>query len=148
MKRERGLIVPLPLILYGVAALAILGALWAIYHGIEKRGYERAMAECRAAAAAQREQELKSGAAASTKLEESNAKSRTVYRTITRNVDRIVDRPVYRRECFDPDGLRDANAALRGPRADPGKPDPAVPGPDAARRSDRSGGAAEGDRDR
>lgn len=149
MRRARGFAIPLPLILYGVAALAIVAALWAVYHGIEKRGYERGMAECREAAAAQREQELKAGAAASARLEESNAKAKTVYRTITREVDRIVDRPIYRdRDCVDDDGLRAINAALRGPRADPGKPDAAVPGSGAARDRDRGGDTAEGDRDR
>lgn len=140
---QRGFVVPLSLLLYAVAAVAIIGSLWAIYHGIEKRGYERGMAECREAAAAQRVAELAAGAAASTKLEDSNAKARTVYRTITRNVDRYIDRPVYRAECFDADGLRDVNAALRGPRAATGKPDGAVPGSDAARGSDRGSGAAE-----
>lgn len=143
MNRQRGLFVPLPLILYGVAALAIVGALWGVYHGIEKRGYERGMAECREAAAAQREQELKAGAAASTKLESENAKARTVYRTITRTVDKIVDRPIYRDRCLDDDGLRIARDALRGPRADTSQPDGAVPGPDAARGADRSGDSAE-----
>lgn len=148
MKRERGLFIPLPLILYGVAALAIIGALWGLYHAVEKHGYERGMAECKEAAAAQRAAELAASAAASTKLEDSNAKARTVYRTITRNVDRYIDRPVYRAECFDADGLRDANAALRGPGAAARKPDAAVPGSGAARDRDRGGDSAEGDRDR
>lgn len=141
---QRGFAIPLPLILYGVAALAVIASLWAIYHGIEKRGYERGRAECERAAKAQRDAELAAGAAASKQLETENAKSRTVYRTITRNVDRIVDRPIYRdRACLDDDGLRIAADALRGPRADTRKPDGAVPGPDAARQPDRSGGAAE-----
>lgn len=149
MNRQRGLLIPLPLILYGVAALAIIAALWAIYHGIEGRGYERGKAECEQAAKAQREAELKASAAASTKLEASNAKAKTIYRTITRTVDKIVERPIYRdRACFDDDGLRAANDALRGPRAAAGKPDEPVPGSGAARERDGRSDTAEGDRDR
>lgn len=55
-------------------------------------------------------------------------KERVVYQTITETVDRIVERPVYRAACFDDDGLRQLNAAIRGEsEPTPGKPAPALP---------------------
>lgn len=128
---------------YAIAAFLVAGALYWLYDTGYSRGATSVQAKWDAASAKQREVELAAGAAASTKLETDNAKARTVYRTITRTVDKIVDRPVYVRACFDADGLRIAADALRGPRADPGKPDRPMPGLDAARGGDRGGRPAE-----
>jgi hypothetical protein len=54
---------------------------------------------------------------------------RVVYQVITETVDRIVERPVYRNVCLDADGLRALGDAIHGRASDPGKPAPAVPGP-------------------
>lgn len=148
MMRQQGGFIPLPLILYAVAGLAIIAALWGVYHSIDKRGYERGITECRAAAAVQRDREIEAGAGASTQLEKSNEKARVVYRTITQSVDHYIDRPVYRNACFDSDGLLDANAALRGARTAPGKPDDSVPGSDRARGPDGGDDPPETDRGR
>ncbi len=70
-------------------------------------------------------------------LEKARAQREIVYRTITKQVDRIVDRPVYRNVCLDDDGLRVINDALSGQATpDPGQPDAAVSGADAAGRQD------------
>lgn len=42
------------------------------------------------------------------------ASREVVYKTITKKVDKIVERKVYSNECFDSEGLEEANKALRG----------------------------------
>ena len=101
------------------------------------------------AGAARRAREAAQAAAAATTLENRNEKARIVYRTITERVDHYIDRPVYRNVCFDADGLRDANAALRGdaaPVPDPAQPHRPLPGPRPALRWDRSLRLAQTDR--
>ena len=120
------------LLLYGLLALAVLGALSGIAYKIHDAGYEQAKLECTEAAAAQRAAEATVAAAAATKKESGDAKARVIYRTITRDVDRIVERPVYRNVCLDSDGLRSVNAALSGaltPAAEPAQPMPATDAP-------------------
>lgn len=78
------------------------------------------------------EAEATKQAAASQALETTKEQAHVQYVTITKTVDKIVERPVYRNVCLDPDGLRAANAAIRGQAADPGKPDAALPGPKRA----------------
>lgn len=129
--------------LYLIGIVALIGALTWIYGAIESSGYDRGMAECARRAQEQRDAEARQSAAASTSLEEKNAKAKVVYRTVTRTVDRLVDRPVYRNVCLDDDGLRAANAALSGALAAAGEPDGAVSKPDAARAGDGRGSAAE-----
>lgn len=63
-------------------------------------------------------------------LEDAKKDRKVIYRDIEKSVIRYVDRPVYKSACIDVDGLRDANAAIRGQAADPGKPEAAVPAPD------------------
>lgn len=50
---------------------------------------------------------------ASEELEAVRGKTEIKYRTITKEVEKIVDRPVYSGVCFDDDGVRLANSALR-----------------------------------
>lgn len=50
---------------------------------------------------------------ASRELEHARSKTEIKYRTITKEVEKLVDRPVYSNVCFDADGLRLANEALR-----------------------------------
>lgn len=54
---------------------------------------------------------LEQAQAAGAALEQKKEQTRVVYRDIVKQVDQVVDRPVYRGECFDPDGLQLANAA-------------------------------------
>lgn len=64
--------------------------------------------------------------AAASNLERKKEEVRTEFVTIERMVDRVVEKPIYSNACFDDDGLRELNAALRA-RADPGIPAPVVP---------------------
>lgn len=139
--RQRGSI-----LLYGLIALAILGALAGIGHSIYSSGFDAAKLECEEAAKRQREEEAAKGNAASTSLEVGNAKAKVVYRIITKNVDKYIDRPVYRNICFDADGLRDANAALVGALAPAGEPDKPLPASRTAYRWEWRLRLAQGDR--
>ena len=131
-------LIPISLIAYGLAAVAVLGALGYIAHSIRESGYQQAKAECQQAAQAQREAEAKQAAAAATGLEVKREKAKVVYRTITEKVNVEVEKPVYRNICIEPDGLLLANAALAGKSPDPAQSGPTVPAANAALR--RSGG--------
>ena len=104
--------------MYLLLALAVIGALAGLHHKIYTSGYTAGEAACKAQRekdnALQREREAKQAGNAVTNLEKGDEKQKTVYRTITKRVKEYVDRPVYRAECWDADGLRDANAALLG----------------------------------
>lgn len=142
--RQHG-VIPLSLILYGALAAAVLLGAWRLHAAVKQSGYDEAKAECIAAAAAQREKEQQQAHTAGSILEAEDGKARIVYRTITKAVDRYIDRPVYRAACLDADGLRDANAALRGSSAAPGESDERVPRPDPSRERDRRDGATKTD---
>lgn len=135
--------IPIGLIAYGLAALAVVGAIYGVYRAIDaswettagiERGAKDKQAEWDAAIARQREAERVAAEAASTNLEKGNAKARIVYRTITQEVDRVVTRDLYRNVCLDDDGLRHARAAILGGESPPpGKPDGPLPKPAAPR---------------
>lgn len=139
MKRQLGYA---QLIMIGVALAVGLGAVFVIYNKGYDAGYSARVEEDREAELAQEAIET----AASVELEQDREKTRTVYRTITREVDRVVEKPVYRDVCFDPDGLRLANAALAGALVAAGEPDRGVPDAGAARGREGSDGPAEADR--
>lgn len=123
--RQQGF-VPIGLILYAVAGVAILGALYGLYrHGLTT-GRAEVQAAWDRANQAQREREAKQAATASTKLETANAKAKVVYRTNTKFVDKIVERVEYRNVCLDAVGLCIANASIRGESATACKPDKPV----------------------
>ena len=123
--RQRGF-VPVGLILYAVAGIAIIAAVWAFHnHGV-KQGRAEIQTKWDKANKDQRDAEAKKSAKASTKLEKSNVKARIVTRTVTEYVDRVVERPIYRNVCLDADGLCIARAAIRGESADTCKPDKPV----------------------
>lgn len=126
--RQRGQI-----LIYGLLALAIIGALGLISKKIYDAGAAAVRLEWQQANEQQRKDEMEKAVAAAVGLEAGNAKAKVVYRTITKSVDRYIDRPVYRNVCFDDDGLRDANAALVGAFTPAAKPDQPVPKPDAVR---------------
>lgn len=140
MSRQRGTI-----LIYGLIALALVGALSAIAWSIYRAGQASKQVEWDRAAAQQARNEAAQAHRAAANLEENNAEASVIYKTITRSVDRYVDRPVYRAECFDADGLRDANAALTGQAARPAKPDYSLSGSDAARGRHGSIGLAQTD---
>lgn len=134
--RQRG-VIPLGLILYAVAGLAILAALWGLHrHGVNS-GRAEIQAKWDKASRDQRAAEEKKITTAATKLEVANAEARVVTRTVTVQVDKIVERPIYRNVCLDADGLCVANAAIRGASPDscqPGKPVPRAPSTDGRDR--------------
>ena len=140
--RQRGLVWWIYLIALIGVGIALYGAYkwvdtsWETTAGIRK-GAKDKQAEWDQAKQDQREKERAKIDTATTKREAQREKTTTVYRTITKNVDRYIDRPVYAAACIDDSGLRDINAALRGPDAPASKPSSGLSGPDAAGRSDR-----------
>ena len=141
MTRQRGTI-----LVYGLIALAIIGVLSGIAWKIYSAGQTSKQVEWDKAAAKQAKKESAQSTHSATKLEAKNAEAKVVYKTITRTVDKYIDRPVYRAECFDADGLRDANAALNnGQPAAPPKPDYNLSRPDPYGRRQGWLGAAQND---
>lgn len=134
MNRQRGVLLLNPILIYGLLALAIVGVLSSIAWKIYSAGQTSKQVEWDKAAAEQAKRETAQSTRAATQLEAKNAEAKVVYKTLTRTVDKYIDRPVYRVECFDADGLRDANAALIGQTAAPSKPDYSLPRPDPAGR--------------
>jgi len=133
------------ILLYAALGLAILVTLSLIAYKIRESGKDVIRLEWAEANRLQREAEAKKATAAAEKKEVGDVKSRVVYRTVTQSVDRYIERPVYRNVCFDADGLRDANTALRNPSATPGKPDKPVSRPITTLRWDRSLSIAKAD---
>jgi hypothetical protein len=138
--RQRGSLT-FELILYVAIAVAVVGSIYAVYSYIDhhwettagiERGAKDKQAEWDAANAKQRKAEADKSAKAATGLEKGNADAKVVYRTITQRVDRYIDRAIYRAECFDDDGLSDANSALLGKITTGSKPDGTLPKPDAS----------------
>lgn len=121
------------------AAVAFAGGAW-IGHGMTAASYQKdiiAEQAARIEAIKQSADAVQAAAVAANQhaeeLEKARARREIVYRTITQQVDKIVDRPVYRNVCLDDSGLRVINEAFRGEAAsDPGQPDAAVSGADAA----------------
>lgn len=148
--RQRGTI-----LLYLIAGIAFLAMLYGLVYWVDThwetkagvaRGESTKQAEWAAAVAKQRADEEEKIGDASTKKEAGDANAKIVYRTITRTVDKYIDRPIYRNECLDDDGLRDANRALGGPGGAAAGTDKPMPGPGAAGKQDGSGGPAKADR--
>lgn len=140
MNSQRGTI-----LIYGLIALAIIGLLSGIAWKIYSAGQTAKQVEWDRASTQQAKKETVQSTTAATQLEADNAQAKIVYKTITRKVDKYIDRPVYRAECFDIDGLRDANSALSGQAADPPKPDYSLSQPDAAGRRQGRLGPPQGD---
>ena len=126
------------LLMYGLLALAVLGALGGIYGAGYRSGSNSVMNEWQTASREQRDREAKAGQKAAEKKEAGDAKAKVVYRKITQEVERVVEKPVYRNVCLDPDGLRIARDAIRGEVSDPAKPDQPLRPP--ARTSGRVSG--------
>lgn len=129
------------LLLYGLVALALLGAFSGIAYKIHDAGYQQARAECEQAARAQRELEEKQATKAAVRKEKGDAKARIVFRTIREEVERVVEKPVYvDRPCLDDAGLRLARDAIAGrTSSNPAVVDRAVPAPAPAVGRDSKG---------
>lgn len=140
MNSQRG-----TLLIYGLLALAILSVLSGVAWKIYSAGQTARQVEWDKAATRQARKETAQSTTAATQLESKNAEAKVVYKTITRTVDKYIDRPVYRAECFDADGLRDANAALNGQAAAAPQPDHSVRQPDPAGRRHGGHGPAQSD---
>ena len=124
------------ILMYGLLALAVLGALGGIYGAGYRSGSNSVMNEWQTASREQRERELKAGQKAAEKKEVGDQEAKVIYRKITQEVERVVEKPVYRNVCLDPDGLRIARDAIRGEVSDPAKPDESLRPP--ARTSGRN----------
>lgn len=120
-----------PWLIIGVS-LALFSAGFGAAWSWQGSRYEVRIAALQADSHTRKDNEAEKAADASTELEKGNAKDNVVYKTITKYVDRVVERPVYKRACFDLDGLSAANAALTGTSPDPGEPDRPVSRPDSA----------------
>jgi acetyl-CoA acetyltransferase len=107
--------------MYGLLALAVLGALGGIYGAGYRSGSNSVMNEWQTASREQREREEKKAQKAAEKKETGDAKAKVVYRTITKTVDRIVSEPSYRKECLTDDGLAAARQAIKGELDPPSK---------------------------
>lgn len=122
VSRERG-VIPIGLILYALAAVAVIGGIWAFHnHGV-RQGRAEVQARWDAAIEEQREQESKAIEKASTKLEASNVKARVVTKQVIVEREKIIDRPIYSNVCLDSDGLRLARCAIAGENPATCKPD-------------------------
>jgi len=114
------------LLMYGLLALAVLGALGGIYGAGYRSGSNAVHNEWQTASREQRDREAKAGQKAAEKKEAGDAKAKVVYRRITQEVERVVEKPIYHHICLDPDGLRHARDAIGGKITDPPKPDESV----------------------
>lgn len=63
---------------------------------------------------------------ASAKFEKDRQDVQTRFRTITVEVEKIVDRPIYGQQCFDNDGLRIINDAIKATASEPSATVPAT----------------------
>lgn len=115
------------LIAYGLIAIAILGALGGIGYKVRESGKESVRLEWAKANEEARKREAAASAKAAADLAAERAKRKVVIRERTTYVDKIIDRPIYRNVCIEPDGLRCANAAIRGESAAGCKPDGTLP---------------------
>ena len=106
------------LLMYGLLALAVLGALGGIYGAGYRSGSNSVMNEWQTASREQRAREEKRATKAAEKKEQGDAKAKVVYRTIYRDVEKVVERPSYSSVCLDDDGLRLSRDAIGGKSPD------------------------------
>lgn len=94
----------------GFVLILLSGCYWWVgNHAVENYKQEQAIVQAKADKA----QQLKYDTLAAD-YEVAKASREVVYKTITKRVDKIVERKVYSNECFDLEGLEEANKALRG----------------------------------
>lgn len=134
--------IPPSLAAIGAAVAFCLGAGSA--YQLTANHYEAAAAEERQAAAEAYQQRTEDYNQASAELERAKNEKQIVYRTITKRVETYIDRPIYLRDAYDDDGVRDVNATF-AESADPSQPDARVPAADTTGRQDRRPRPAEND---
>lgn len=134
-----------PIVTYAIVAAALVASLWgaAAWHaGVHyQRGYDKAATEAMEANKERLEREVHQNAKASKGRETDRVRIETVYEEIEVEVERVVERAVYLDRCFDDDGLRLANAALRGEGAAGRGADGTMPGAEALGLGLGQGGA-------
>lgn len=123
--------IPPTLAAIGAALAFTAGA--AVSYQFTSDHYKAAAAEQERAAAEAYQQRTDEYHQASAELERAKNEKQIVYRTITKRVETYIDRPVYQRDAYDDDGVRDVNATF-AESADPGEPGARVPAADAAGR--------------
>lgn len=112
--------------LYLLTALSIACTLFGFAGGWKVQGWRQAALEHTRQVQQQRDTQkrLDRVAEAATSHEDFKAKEDIRYVERIKVVQKIVERPVYRNTCFDDDGMRELNAAIRG--EDSGKPQTTV----------------------
>lgn len=80
----------------------------------------------------------------SAELERVKSEKKVIYRTIAKRIETYIDRPIYLRDAYDDDGVRDVNATFAD-AADTGEPGTGVPGANPAGGQDGRDRAAEND---
>lgn len=122
--RQRG-IISVEWVIYGLIALAILGAIGTGVHYVKEWGADEVRAEWKAAEEKSRlEQEAKIAKAAE-ELAAERKKRRTVIQERTVYVDRNIEKLVSSGACFSSDGVRELNCVLQS--KDRCEPDGRVP---------------------
>ena len=121
------------IIVYAVLALAVMGMIGTGVYKVKQWGGNEVRAEWNQANEKARAEEQAKSEQAAKELADAKAKRQVVYKTITQTVDKYIDRPIYKSECFDPDGLRDAQSAIAGKITDRLKSDSKLPAVKPAR---------------
>ena len=101
--------------------LGVLASVFAVASGGYIKGRVDANANCavkilalQTASQTAKDAEAAKAVKSATNLEKDNADADVKDQAREVVITKIVERPVYRAECFDPDGLSIANAALTG----------------------------------
>lgn|SRR3990167_1034753 len=121
------------LIVYGLIALAIMGAIGTGVYKVKQWGANEVRQEWSDANEDARAREVMASINAAKDLSDARVKRRIVIQEVTTYVDKIVERAVYSNVCLDASGLRCLDAAILGQSAAGCKPDgamPAAPTPD------------------
>ena len=101
-------------LLYGFLILSLLGMIGTGVYKVKQWGAQEVQLKWDKAVAKQSRDDQVRDALAATNREADRAKTKIIYRTIEKQVATYIDRPIYSSNCFDADGLRDANSALLG----------------------------------
>lgn len=97
-----------------IKAAAIVALIVGLFGYGYHTGAKHEKTKCQAEKDAAIKADIKQGNEAAKTLEVKKDERDANQKTITKYVDRIIDRPIYRSQCLDDDGLRTANAALKG----------------------------------
>ena len=106
------------LIVYALLALSLMAMIGTGVYKVKQWGAQEVQLKWDQAVTKQARDDEVKAALAATNREVDRGKTKVIYRTIKEQVATYIDRPIYRTDCFDADGLRDANAALLGKSPD------------------------------